>query len=582
MTALHNRAKAIISSMALLAVSCAPAMPQQAPAPATAPTAPAAAPAPAAGAQPTQAPRAATAPPATPAPTPRPASAQPAPAQPKYGGTLNLIRSTDPPNLDIHFTSTAFARQGAGLVYSKLLINDFGTGVDPDKLVVVPDLAEKWEQPNGTTYIFHLRKDAKWQSLPPANGRPVTAQDVKYSFERMKSPDSVFKENFDLVKNIDVVDAQTVKFTLAKPFAPFINLVAFQGSAVVAREVVDADGDLKKTAIGSGPWILSEFNRGVRQVYSKNPTYFNKDKIYLDKIIYYVIPDTATQLAAFRAQRADLWAFPKDQIDILKSAIPGLQTEALIARNVNSLGFAVDKPPFNDIRVRRAFSLALDRQAIIQFALAGDGIVQGPIPRGYLTAFGLKTDDASRLGTWWKYDPAQAKKLLEEAGYKDGLKLKGLGPNNLPNLRDNLIGSLDQLKAVGITLQPEVVQFAIFNERKFKRDFDVLSASFSSTFDVDQLVYVAYHSTGSQNVYGIKDPKLDDLLERQRTAILPEDRAKAIGELNQYLMDQVYLPTTYDQVNWWAWQPYVRGVRPQYYWTAASGEQRWEGAWLAK
>jgi peptide/nickel transport system substrate-binding protein len=176
--------------------------------------------------------------------------------QPKRGGILR-VRGLDPPNFDPHLTTAGFTQSTASFVYSKLVPHKVGADIPPGTFIIEPDLAERWEELDDTTYVFHLRQGVKWHNKPPVNGRELVAEDVKFTYERvLTEKGSTNRYLLDSVDRLEVVDRYTVKFMLKEPYVWFISVLAYLTSMwIIAPEVVQQYGDLKRseTAIGTGP-----------------------------------------------------------------------------------------------------------------------------------------------------------------------------------------------------------------------------------------------------------------------------------------------------------------------------------------
>src|SRR2546426_1023062 len=203
-----------------------------------------------------------------------------APAQaqtPKRGGTLRMTVLSDPLHFDPHQTLSFVTMCPLSLVYSRLVKVKAGPSVKPMTYPIEPDLAESWTQPNETTYVFKLRKGVRWHPKPPVNGRELTADDVKYTYERFLSiTGNPNKPVLEYIDRIEAVDKYTVKFTLTEPNAWFLALLASTSTWIIAKECVEKFGDLRKveSVVGTGPWMLERWEPNVKLVYVRNPNYF--------------------------------------------------------------------------------------------------------------------------------------------------------------------------------------------------------------------------------------------------------------------------------------------------------------------
>src|SRR5262249_9088464 len=230
------------------------------------------------------------------------------PGLPKRGGILR-VRGYDPPHFDHHLTLNFKANTTLSLVYSRLMRHRLGPGVQPGTFIVEPDLAERWEAPDDTTYVFHLRKGVKWHNKPPVNGRELVAEDVKFTYDRfLTEKGNPVRFLLDPVDRVEVVDRYTVKFVLKEPFVWLIETLALAGAMwIIAPEVVQQFGDLKKpeSAIGTGPFLLERYEPNVKTVFTRNPDYFRPGQPYVDGVEWFVLDDESTGLAMYRTGQLD-------------------------------------------------------------------------------------------------------------------------------------------------------------------------------------------------------------------------------------------------------------------------------------
>src|SRR5919198_953761 len=195
---------------------------------------------------------------------------------PKRGGILR-VRGYDPVHFDHHLTSNAKTNTTLSFVHSTLLRYKVGPEITPGTFVVEPHLAERWETPDDLTYVFSLRRGVKWHNKPPLNGRELVADDVKFTFDRfLTETGNAIRYVLESVDRVEVVDRYTVKFLLKEPFFWLVDVLANPLMWVIAPEVVQQFGDLKKpeSAIGTGPFMLERFEPNVKTVFTRNPEYF--------------------------------------------------------------------------------------------------------------------------------------------------------------------------------------------------------------------------------------------------------------------------------------------------------------------
>src|SRR5215470_5379104 len=347
---------------------------------------------------------------------------------PRRGGILR-VWGYDPPHFDPQLTINGKTQNTVSFVYSTLMRYKVGAEIPPGTFIVEPHLAERWESPDDTTYIFHLRKGVRWHNRPPVNGRELVAEDVKFTFNRFLT----IKGNperylLDPVERVEAVDRYTVKFVLNEPYVWLPHKLASALCMwVVAREVVEKYGDLKKsdTAIGTGPFTLERYEPHVKTTFKRNPNYFRGGQPYVEGVEWMVIDDDSTGLAMYRTGQIDAgpwtyWSVRQPDLDVLKKSNPRLIYRDFLGNMVFAISLRTDQPPFTDVRVRRAISRAIDRQAIIDGVWIR-GEASGALPRG-LKDWSLPVDQLGEGAKYYRYDPQEAKRLLAEAGHAGGFK----------------------------------------------------------------------------------------------------------------------------------------------------------------
>src|SRR5262249_30805185 len=263
-----------------------------------------------------------------------------------------------------------------------------------------------------TTVVFYLRKGVRWHSKPPVNGRELTAEDVKFTFERfLGEKANPLRYMLDPVDRVEVVDRYTVRFRLKEPFVWLVNMLASPtGTWIVPREAVDKQGDLKKpeAAIGTGPFVLDRYEPNVKTVFKRHPDYFRPGTPWIDGVDWLVMEDDAAGLAAYRTGQIDCgpwhwWAVRQQDVAMFKKAQPQLTYRDFVSTVTTGIYMRTDKPPFNDVRVRRAISHAVDRQAIID-AVFVKGEPTPAISRG-LTEWSPTIDQLGSGAQYYRHDP---------------------------------------------------------------------------------------------------------------------------------------------------------------------------------
>ena len=472
---------------------------------------------------------------------------------PKRGGTLSL-RLWDPPHFDPHQTISYKTHIAYSFTHSRLLKHKAGPAVPPGTFPIEGDLAESWTQPSETTYVFKLRKGVRWQNRPPVNGRELTAEDVVYSVERFRT----LKGNANAymlssLDKVEAIDRHTIKFTLKEPYVWFLDMIANSHAVpIIAKECVEKFGDLKKpeSMVGSGPWMLDSYRPNVGYTFVRNPGYFLSGLPYIDRIEVSVDEDNASRMAAFIAGKYDLgWEYQGvinrvDWVqikDTLKQKRPRLQTAEYPNSVMSHIYMRTDKPPFSDIRVRRAMSLAINRQGIIDAVYEGVGALNPPVPAA-LKDWSVPMDQLGEGGRWYKYDLAQAKKLMAEAGYPNGfsatMEFTTYGSQILIDMSQLV---LKGLKDIGIDVKLNTKEYGAYIATTFYGKFDSMAFGPQTGFqEPDNFLYGQYYPGELKNQSHINDPIVADMLVRQRRTQDVAKRREVIHEIQRYLAKQQY------------------------------------------
>jgi peptide/nickel transport system substrate-binding protein len=491
--------------------------------------------------------------------------------QPKRGGILR-VRGYDPPHFDHHLTLNFKTNSTLSFAYSTLVRYKVGADVRPGTFTVEPHLAERWEQPDDTTYIFHLRQGVKWHNKPPLNGRELVADDVKFTYDRfMTEPGNPLRFTLASVDRIEVVDRYTVKFILKEPFVWLVNVLANPYSTwIIAPEVVRQFGDLKKpeSVIGTGPFTLERYEPNVKAVFKRNPDYFLKDQPYVDGVEWLVLDDPSTGLAMYRAGQIDCgpnawWSVRQQDLEALQKSHPRLVYQDFLSNVTSSVIYLRnDMPPFNDVRVRRALSMAIDRQGIIE-GVYMRGEPTPAIARG-ATEWSLPIDQLGEGARYYQYDPKEARRLLAEAGFAKGFKTQlnttgGYGPD----LLDAVQLVQHSLKDVGIEVEMKLQEYGAYMATTFLGKYEGMAMGpLSITWDPDSVLYGMYAPDQPRNSGHVNDPKLTAMLKEQRRTRDPEARRQLIFDIQRYIAAQQYYIYTNSNMQTGTWQPYVKNYAP--------------------
>ena len=491
---------------------------------------------------------------------------------PKRGGVLRMAER-EAAGLDPHLTIDFLTQSTVSLVYSLLV--RFPSGPEQKSSTdfsILPDLAEKWTvSKDGTVYTFHLRHGARFHPKAPVNGREVEADDVKFSLARFMAK-SALRDRLEPVQAIDVVDKSTVRITLKEPYAPFLNHLANPSYCAILPREVEAkfkDYNHPDAVIGSGPFVLKSYERGVRFVFERNPNYFMKGLPYLDGFVFEVTPDSAARVSMLRAGKIELphiwgWLSPEEAKSVQKTN-PEIVSTRFEVINQGRIFMRTDQPPFNDVRVRRAVSLAIDRKAWNEALLFGEGCIDtGPVPCA-MKEWKLEAAkmDPTRAKYLTGYDPVEARRLLAEAGYPKGFTTPLYHwPGFIPPWRTYYELAAENLGKVGIAVELKPEEYgryiSVTNLGKFEKMAMGPNAPYT---EVDDFLYGRFYSEAPTNQSHVADAELNKMLVAQRREMDPRKRKQIVDEIQRYLADKayyVYLPQWPQYVTH---PPFVKGFQ---------------------
>ncbi|HEY7607690.1 MAG TPA: ABC transporter substrate-binding protein [Alphaproteobacteria bacterium] len=469
---------------------------------------------------------------------------------PKKGGVLKFAVSAEPPNYDCHgATSFAFIHP-VRPHYSTLLKFDA-----PKYPKIKGDLADSWTvTEDGLTYTFKLRQNVKFH-----DGSPLTSADVKASYERILNPPqgvvSIRKAAYADITAIETPDAHTVIFKLKAPNAAMLANFASPWDCIYSAAKLKQDPRFpEKNILGTGPFKFVEHAAGSHWVGERFADYYEPGKPYLDGFRAFFITNTAARVNALQAGEV-LTEFrghsPADRDKLTKAL--GDKVEVLESAWVCSLvvTFNTQKKPFDDARVRRALSFAIDRwkgaEALSKIALVRH--VGGLLRPGYELA--ANEVELAKLPGWGKdiaKARAEAKRLLQEAGVKD-LKFKFTNRNIPMPYTPVGIFLINEWRQIGVQVEHEQLETRLYTNALRSGNYEA-GLDFNCDFmDEPNLQLIKYISADKSSInFGrYTDRKLDELYEKQARATNAKDRARFIREFEAHALQQAYtFPTI-----WW-------------------------------
>ncbi len=445
----------------------------------------------------------------------------------KRGGTLVYGVTQDVISFDAANT------QDNGSLWADMNVYQQLVRLTPDGSKLVPDLATSWDvKRGGRVIVFHLRSSARFY-----DGTPVTAADVKFSFDRTRSPKSVVSWTLEAVKSDRVVDKYTFEVTLKKPWAPFLNDISLWGASIMSQKAVTRLGPKIKTQpVGSGPFWVADFKPGEYVLLKRNPYYWQKDACgnrypYLDAVKLQYLPNDSTRMAKLQAGAIDAAVdVPYNQIASI-DAQPNVSAKTTPQLGIVSISLSQRNPNLRNVKVRQAINYAVDRDAIVKAVFFGRGTpATSPIDPGVNFWTG-------KYG--YKYNLAKAKQLMKEAG------VTGFQTTLLTVSGDSISSGIgvilqSELKQIGIDVKLQALDSTTEFGRMQKKQFD-MAYIYGTSDNLDpnaNMLFCCVSDGGAFASYtDWKNPAADALVRRAQTETNFQQRAKLLDKWQKIVME---------------------------------------------
>ena len=507
---------------------------------------------------------------------------------PQYGGSLEIGT--------VYFTISALSfdnydfawkhNHDTGAVYEQLFATDLSQSQhNGGKFAFVADawipteamrgeLAEKWEwNKDPLQLVVTLRKGVMFPDKPGVmKSRELVADDIVYTFNRLNSSPKKVAAYFDFVSSIEAKDKYTVVFNMKDYNAEWAYRFGYgYYSGIIPHEVVEAAPDNAgakdwKNVNGTGPFMLTDYVAGNSNVYTKNPNYWDKEKIggteyklpFVDKVTYRVIKDEATVVTAFRTGKLDmLEAVRWQNVDSLKKTNPQIQWHRYLAMGGQYLAMRVDTKPFDDIRVRRALNMAVNKKEIVDSYYNGNAELfaypEHPEYVGYFEPLEAMPDSVKEL---FAYNPDKAKKLLAEAGYPDGFTFKVQVCSCSPEHADLLPLVAGYLEQIGVKMEIQPMEYGAFLSAMTTQTnapgYFMGNGHTNPTTTLRKNFVMGQVWNPSQWNDPVFAKKMDEVYrepDEDKRKVMIRDMTREIVDKAPYL----WLPTPYNYTAWWPW-----------------------------
>ena len=442
---------------------------------------------------------------------------------------------------------------------------------------IVPSLAESWDiSDDGLEYTFHLRQGVKFH-----NGNDFTAEDVAYTFHRLltveggvntefidqiKGADELLAGETDTLEGVEVVDDYTIKVTLKEPFAGFLASISSPGVSIYDSEATEAAGDQfgmdPAVTVGTGPFEFASWSFNNQLVLTRNEDYW-KGASELPGVVIKIIPDTETQSMMFESGELDILDldYAADSADRFTETYPD---QIVQGPRVGIVYFTMNfnKEPFQDVRVRKAVQMSIDRQAILDALYGGRGQVeQGIFPHGLI---GFNPDQEEI-----KYDPEAAKALLAEAGYADGFDMEIAADSSASDTMTMALEIVsDQLAEVGIRAEIKNYDESTWLETRKSGELGSFMSTWSADYnDPDNFIYTFFGNEEKTKIRSINYPDTEvmERVAKARTIVNEDERLAEYKALEEKIVheDAAWVPM-FSRLHLFAVSKRVQGFAPMW------------------
>ena len=475
------------------------------------------------------------------------------------GGTFTWVIFANPASLDPQQNVSINTLFPASAVYSRLFrFKNAWQPADANNKEIQPDLALSAESADALTWTIKLRPGVRMQNVPPLNGRPLDADDVRATFVKALAPTSTNRAALSMIDpdKIETPSADTLVFKLKYPYAPLPKLLASATFAwILPKEATTGGFDPARRMAGSGPFLFESFTPDVALTFKRNPDWFEQGKPYVDTVRLAIVPDAAQRMAQFTAGNLDVIGAPtQDDVPTLIQQNPKAEVIKNIGNGNGIMYYMLGEQSaiHQDIRIRQATSLAVDRAAYSQVFYRGQSIRTFNVTPD-LGKWAITWEEIPpATKQWYEFDLQKAKQLLEAAG---GTKLSIKMAYPVGNPADPQLGRQGETVFAMLKALPWNITYVPIDYNKdwiaggkgygygFMPADSMAWWGLSTRTEVDDYIFGFWHSTSTGNISRLNDPRIDAMIDKARTVLNEDERAKAYKQIQQYILENVYCLT---------------------------------------
>jgi peptide/nickel transport system substrate-binding protein len=437
-----------------------------------------------------------------------------------------------------------------------VLATAFNTLVKFDgNMNIVPDLAESWSNPNPTTYQFNLRKGVKFH-----DGTELTAEDVKFTLDRVRADNigSPNKAKFVVVDQVDAIGKHQVRIKTKEPYAPLLAFLTntTSGSQIVSNRAILKMGEtaFARAPVGTGAFKVVDWKQGEKIVFTAHKEYFEKGLPYLDGVEIILIPEETSGITAILGNQIDI-ASTAPFADVPKlEKTPGIVVKKSPGLNIRFTAMNLTKPPFNDVHLRRALSMAFNREAIVEAVLFGEGKpLFGPMPPAIAWAHDTNRSDLT------KFNPERARAEMAKGQSKPGLEIKvqTWGAGWWKRWTEIFCAQVNEV--LGVKFTPEVLDANLAFSNFRQNNIQAQCTGWIARVEADDYMGALFHTKGERNFGGYSNPTVDKIIEDSRRELNQAKRGELIKKASAMIVEEMPLVFALNNNAHNMWRDNVKG-----------------------